>query len=104
MKQELVHKKTFVEIPAICHQLDLIGQDYLAVDGCKIPSNASKEHSGNFSKYKYFREINNFLRINIFKQQQTLYVVISLKTILTQKITLPIIYNHEKNYAWKKRN
>ncbi len=45
-------KKIFVEILAICHQLDLIGLDYLAVDGCKIPSNASKEHSGTFPKYK----------------------------------------------------
>ena len=32
----------------VCSELGLIGGDMFAVDGCKLPSNASKEWSGTF--------------------------------------------------------
>ena len=45
-------KEVFVQILAICAQLDLIGTEQFALDGCKIPSNAAKEHSGSFAEYR----------------------------------------------------
>ncbi len=36
----------FLEIVLICDEMGLIGEEMFAVDGCKLPSNASKEWSG----------------------------------------------------------
>jgi len=45
-------KEVFVQILTICAQLDLIGVEQFALDGCKLPSNAAKEHSGTFAEYR----------------------------------------------------
>ena len=45
-------KEVFVQILMICAQLDLIGVEEFALDGCKLPSNAAKEHSGTFAEYR----------------------------------------------------
>jgi len=42
--QEIIH--LFLEILLICDEMGLIGKEMFAVDGCKLPSNASKEWSG----------------------------------------------------------
>lgn len=39
----------FVQILEVCAKQNLIGAEMLAVDGCKIPSNASKDWSGTVS-------------------------------------------------------
>jgi transposase len=44
-------KEVFVQILMICSQMDLIGVEQFALDGCKLPSNAAKEHSGTFAEY-----------------------------------------------------
>ena len=36
----------FLEVLMICNEADLIGNNMFAIDGCKMPSNASKEWSG----------------------------------------------------------
>jgi hypothetical protein len=41
--------KVFTEVVLKCAELDLIGGDMFAIDGCKLPSNASKECSGTLS-------------------------------------------------------
>ena len=38
--------KLFLEVLMICDEMGLIGKEMFAVDGCKLPSNASKEWSG----------------------------------------------------------
>jgi hypothetical protein len=45
-------KEMFVQVLMICAQLDLIGVEQFALDGCKLPSNAAKEHSGTFAEYR----------------------------------------------------
>lgn len=45
-------KEVFMQILTICAQLDLIGTEQFALDGCKLPSNAAKEHSGTFAEYR----------------------------------------------------
>jgi transposase len=45
----------FLEVVLICDEMGLIGKEMFAVDGCKMPSNASKEWSGtkaDFTKKK----------------------------------------------------
>ncbi len=36
----------FLEVLLICDEMGLVGKEMFAVDGCKLPSNASKEWSG----------------------------------------------------------
>ena len=36
----------------LCAQMDLVVMEYLAIDGCKISSNAAKEHSGTHKELK----------------------------------------------------
>ncbi len=44
LDQEII--KLFLEVLLICDEMGLIGKEMFAVDGCKLPSNASKEWSG----------------------------------------------------------
>jgi len=44
LDQEIIH--LFLEVLLICDEMGLIGKEMFAVDGCKLPSNASKEWSG----------------------------------------------------------
>ena len=46
MLEEIV--PLFLEVLMICDEMGLIGREMFAIDGCKLPSNASKEWSGNF--------------------------------------------------------
>ncbi len=46
----------FSQIVLICDQLGLIGKDMFAIDGCKLPSNASKEWSGTHADLKKKRQ------------------------------------------------
>ncbi len=44
LDQEIIN--LFLEVLLICDEMGLIGKEMFAVDGCKLPSNASKEWSG----------------------------------------------------------
>ena len=44
--------RIFTQVLMLCAQMDLIGMEYLAIDGCKISSNAAKEHSGTHKEMK----------------------------------------------------
>ena len=46
----------FRDILLVCHELDLIGGEMFALDGCKITSNASKEWSGTFKDLEKKKE------------------------------------------------
>lgn len=50
MKEEI--KSIFSQVIIICADLELIGKSMFAVDGCKLPSNASKEWSGKHKDLK----------------------------------------------------
>ena len=45
-------KKIFLEVLLVCWEMNLIGGEFLALDGCKLPSNSAKEWSGTFSNLK----------------------------------------------------
>lgn len=42
----------FQEVLLVCDEADLIGRKMFAIDGCKLPSNASKEWSGTRADFK----------------------------------------------------
>ncbi|MDH3394283.1 MAG: IS1182 family transposase [Desulfobulbaceae bacterium] len=44
--------KLFKQILLICDEMGLIGKEMFAIDGCKLPSNASKEWSGTKDRLK----------------------------------------------------
>lgn len=50
MDKEIIH--LFREILLVCDEMGLIGREMFAVDGCKLPSNASKEWSGTKADFK----------------------------------------------------
>lgn len=43
-------EKLFTQIILVCEEENLMGHELLAIDGCKISSNAAKEHSGTFKE------------------------------------------------------
>lgn len=42
----------FLEVLLVCDRMGLIGKEMFAIDGCKLPSNASKEWSGTRSDFE----------------------------------------------------
>ena len=50
MDKEIVH--LFRDVLLVCDDLGLIGKEMFAIDGCKLPSNASKEWSGTRSEFE----------------------------------------------------
>ena len=50
MDKEIIH--LFREVLMVCDDMGLIGKEMFAVDGCKLPSNASKEWSGTRADFE----------------------------------------------------
>jgi transposase len=48
--------RLFLEVLMVCDEMKLIGKEMFAVDGCKMPSNASKEWSGTKGELKKKKE------------------------------------------------
>lgn len=42
----------FEQVLLVCDQQGLLGNELFAIDGCKMPSNASKAHSGTFKEFE----------------------------------------------------
>jgi len=40
----------FEQLVLVCHEEGLIGNELIAIDGCKLSSNAAKEWSGTFKE------------------------------------------------------
>jgi hypothetical protein len=43
-------EQLFEQVLLVCHKQGLLGNELLAIDGCKLPSNAAKEWSGTFKE------------------------------------------------------
>ncbi len=43
-------ESVFEQVLLVCSEKGLLGNELLAIDGCKMPSNAAKEHSGTFAE------------------------------------------------------
>lgn len=49
-------ESVFEQVLLVCSEQGLLGNELLAIDGCKMPSNAAKEHSGTFAELTEKRE------------------------------------------------
>ncbi|MBW2194971.1 MAG: IS1182 family transposase [Deltaproteobacteria bacterium] len=54
MKDEIL--SLFRDVLLVCEEMGLLGGTFFALDGCKLPSNASKESSGTISELKKRRD------------------------------------------------
>jgi transposase len=68
--------RLFREVLLVCDDLGLIGKEMFAIDGCKLPSNASKEWSGTKADFekkaaKMERAIENILKKHREEDQNT---------------------------------
>ena len=50
MKQQIMN--TFVQVLMVCEEMNLLSGTHFSLDGLKLPSNASKDHSGTFKELK----------------------------------------------------
>ena len=50
LDKEIVH--LFRDVLIVCDEMGLIGREMFAIDGCKLPSNASKEWSGTKADFR----------------------------------------------------
>jgi len=49
-------ESVFEQVLLVCDQQGLLGHELLAIDGCKMPSNAAKEHSGTLNELTQKRD------------------------------------------------
>ena len=68
--------KLFREVLLVCDDMGLIGKEMFAIDGCKLPSNASKEWSGTKAEFekkaaKMEKAIENILKKHRDEDQNT---------------------------------
>jgi transposase len=63
-------KKIFTEALYFCNEQDLIGGKMFAIDGCRLPSNASKEWSGTKKELKKKRDKIATLVERLIKQHK----------------------------------
>jgi transposase len=54
MKEEIIH--IFRDVLLYCEELHLLGGSHFSLDGCKLPSNASKQWSGTFKELNHKRD------------------------------------------------
>lgn len=62
-------RSVFEQVLLVCEQQGLIGHDLIAIDGCKLPSNAAKQWSGTFEELAAKRDKIN-RRINWAMSEQ----------------------------------
>ena len=61
----------FSQVVLVCEEEGLIGRDLFAIDGCKMPSNASKEWSGTFKELEAKRDkIKQLINYHINEDSQ----------------------------------
>jgi hypothetical protein len=59
----------FRDVLLVCEEMGLLGGSEFSLDGCKLPSNASKESSGTFSALKGKKKVIERKVHNLLKQQ-----------------------------------
>ena len=69
MDKEIV--KLFLEVLLVCDEQGLIGKEMFAIDGCKLPSNASKQWSGTRADFlKKVEKMERVLSLMLEKHRQ----------------------------------
>lgn len=89
----------FEQVLLICHEQGLLGNELLAIDGCKMSSNAAKEWSGTFKELqqkrdKLRRQIQHHLQEHAWLDKQATRDVERLQRI--QQTIETLDHAHEK--------
>jgi len=87
--KEVVH--LFLEVLLVCDQQNLIGKEMFAIDGCKLPSNASKEWSGT----------RDDLKRKAAKMEKALHRMIMRHKCMDESKVEPEILEKEEKYIEK---
>jgi hypothetical protein len=70
LDQEIIN--LFLEVFLVCDEMNLIGKETFAIDGVKLPSNASKEWSGTKEELTHKKEkIERVIRQIIARHKET---------------------------------
>ncbi|MFZ3089045.1 MAG: transposase, partial [Nitrospirota bacterium] len=77
--------KLFLEVLLICDEMGLIGKEMFAVDGCKLPSNASKEWSGTKEELQKKKEKMKEAIRQIIKRHREIDVTEKDKEVIEQE-------------------
>jgi hypothetical protein len=77
--------KLFLEVLLICDEMGLIGKEMFAVDGCKLPSNASKEWSGTKEELQKKKEKMEKAIRQIIKRHREIDVTEKDKEVIEQE-------------------
>lgn len=81
--QEII--QLFLEILLICDEMGLTGKEMFALDGCKLPSNASKEWSGTRGDFQKKREKMEKAIRQIVKRHQEVDVTEADRGVIEQE-------------------
>ncbi len=92
MDKDVIH--LFLQVLLVCDQQNLIGKEMLAIDGCKLPSNASKEWSGTRVDLKRKAD----------KMEKALHRMVVCHKCMDQSKVEPEVKEQEKQYQEKLKN
>lgn len=107
--------RLFLEVLMVCDEMKLIGKEMFAVDGCKMPSNASKEWSGTKAELqrkkekmekavrqiiKRHREMDESEANREIVEQEEQYVETIKKKVNTQWLLYCIVHNLTKVHRY----
>ena len=81
--QEII--RLFLEVLLICDGMGLIGKEMFTVDGCKLPSNASKEWSGTKEDFVKKKEKMEHTIRQIVKRHREIDITETNKEIIDQE-------------------
>ncbi|MBI4680098.1 MAG: transposase [Nitrospirae bacterium] len=77
--------RLFLEVLMVCDDMDLIGKEMFAVDGCKMPSNASKEWSGTKEELQKKKEKMEKAVRQIIKRHREMDVTEANREVVEQE-------------------
>jgi len=77
--------RLFLEVLMVCDEMGLIGKEMFAVDGCKMPSNASKEWSGTKEELQKKKEKMEKAVRQIIKRHREMDVTEANRDVVEQE-------------------
>ncbi len=77
--------RLFLEVLLYCDEMGLIGKEMFAVDGCKMPSNASKDWSGTKEELRHKKEKMEKVIKQILKRHREMDIKEKDKGIIEQE-------------------
>lgn len=77
--------RLFLEVLMICDEMNLIGKEMFAIDGCKMPSNASKEWSGTKEDFQKKKEKMGKAIVQIVKRHKEMDITEADREVIEQE-------------------